>query len=189
MYKEDIGSNKAETLIDRINFNYGYDWRYIPEYYSDDHLSSNIVIIAVDNINTRLIVYDKFFHEDEYSYSTHEHDDLLYLIDTGNDLNSGQVTLSSKNIKQPKMSFKTVSKLPSPIEIFGNEAFKQAKKEEVNIPSCSAREAILKQDPMINRYVANVAVDYLWRLIHQHIIHHNASFISINEGIKHLKLK
>lgn len=95
----DVGLNKAQCLITRINNFFGNDWKAFPDIYPvilkdtrRDNLA-NITITCTDNIKSRLNLWNilKAVPISEYrSYDT-----PLYWMDFGNTQASGQVVMCS----------------------------------------------------------------------------------------------
>ena len=114
----DVGLNKAQCLITRINNFFGNDWKAFPDIYPvilkdtrRDNLA-NITITCTDNIKSRLNLWNilKAVPVSEYrSYDT-----PLYWMDFGNTQTSGQVVMGTipKKIKQPESGlYETVASL------------------------------------------------------------------------------
>ena len=100
----DLGLNKAQCLITRINRFFGNDWTAIPQYYPQkkDNLFANLFITCTDSKNSRIKLSKQlkaYRSNNSYrDYYTH-----LYWKDYGNDQKTGQVIVGTirKNIKQP----------------------------------------------------------------------------------------
>ena len=86
-------------------------------------------------------------------------DRLLYWLDLGNSASSGQFVLG-----QPKNSVnrKKKDRLPTVAELYP-EILKRDKKED-DEPSCSAAEALTRQEPFINHNLAYLALGMLTQL-------------------------
>ncbi len=159
---EDIGINKAVAAVSRINHFFGNDWEAYNKM-SDTSLAPNIIISCVDTIKARKEVkkrYEKRLYGGTKNYQGAN--GTYYWIDTGNNLDTGQVVL---NCADP--DFKDV------FELFPN----MVNQNETDVPSCSLVDAINKQDLMINTTVANYAGIMLWKLFREAGISYNATLI------------
>lgn len=176
-YPEDIGDYKAETLIKRINRNYGFSWKYYNKKVTKTYVpKTNIIVLCVDNIEARKIVY-------EYDYSQgyyHDSNRVFYFLDMGNDQHTAQVFLSTNDvITQPKVKdIDTVSFLQNPFEYFGEQTIFRALEQENNIPSCSSYQAIQSQDLFINKAVAMQGAKIIWNMFMNNYVRHQAYFIN-----------
>lgn len=153
----DMGLNKAQCLVTRINNFFGNDWKAVPDIFPAmlknacrDNMT-NITITCTDNIKSRLDLWNilKAVHIPDYrDYAT-----PLYWMDFGNTQTSGQVVLGTvpKKIKQPASQlYETVGSLKVITRLV-----KYARvKEEDSGPSCSLAEALEKQDLFINSTLA-----------------------------------
>lgn len=164
----DIGRNKAEVAVSRINRFYGLSWASIAEEYNTDFINrfwtvggsarANITVTCTDTIKSRkevrniLAMKAENLNEDEFK--------PLYWIDIGNLHKSGQVILSSAgNVSQPLTKMQPVKKLKDPFEMFPEL---EKMKDDPNIPSCSMAESLARQDLFINTLVADHAATLLW---------------------------
>lgn len=149
----DVGKFKAEVMINRINRFYGNDWIYSLERYTDmyDSIKSwDFIILAVDNVKTRLSVF-----KNPKIQST--------IIDIGNGANHGQVIMSKKHIMPDTEKLFHISTTP-----------------EDESPSCSAVESLSKQSLFINTFAAMYAAQMLSDLLIDRYVTYNQVFFSIN---------
>ncbi|WP_407542987.1 PRTRC system ThiF family protein (plasmid) [Deinococcus radiomollis] len=141
----EVGRNKAISLITRINLSVGCAWRAYPVRCVQDHVQEIRPDVLITCTDTRV---------SRQSLGTWAAQlRVPYWIDTGNSVHTGQVILSEPGVFGPH--------LPSPIETHG--AHLKDKTEDG--PSCSALEALSRQDLMINREVALQATRLIWRLL------------------------
>ena len=115
----DIGLNKAQCLVTRMNNFFGNDWKAVPDIYPAalkdarrDNLA-NIMITCTDNIKSRLDLWNILKAVPVSEYRSHE--TPLYWMDFGNMQNTGQVILGTvpKKIRQPASKlYETVESLP-----------------------------------------------------------------------------
>lgn len=114
----DIGLNKAQCLVTRINNFFGNDWAAIPDLYPvcpkdarRDNMA-NITITCTDNVKSRMDLWKVLKAVPESDYTNH--DTPIYWLDFGNSQSSGQVVMGTvpRKIKQPESHlYETVSSL------------------------------------------------------------------------------
>ena len=178
----DMGLNKAQCLVTRINNFFGNDWKAVPDIFPAmlknacrDNMA-NITVTCTDTIKSRLDLWKilKSVYIPEY------HDDItpLYWMDFGNTQTSGQVVLGTvpKKIKQPASQlYETVGSLKVITRLV-----KYARvKEEDSGPSCSLAEALEKQDLFINSTLAQLGCDILWKMFRKGMIEHHGVFLNL----------
>ena len=102
---------------------------------------------------------------------------VLYWVDLGNNASSGQFVLG-----QPKNSAnrKRKDRLPTVAELYP-EILKGYKKED-DQPSCSAAEALTRQEPFINQSLAYQALGMLTQLLRQGSISYQGGFSNLVTG-------
>ena len=169
----DIGRNKAECIISKVNTYYGFDWEAYPVKIKKDspYCLSNITIICVDNFDARKNIYKTNPMNGGYEFKA------KYIIDCGNSQFDGQVYLSTVLASdQPKSSFETVAVIKNPLQEYGKNIYKT---EDTNVPSCSLAEAINNQDLMINQFVADFAAKMIWDMVRFKYIDYSAMFINL----------
>ena len=178
----DLGLNKANCLITRINNFFGNDWKAVPAFYPSnmkdarqEHLA-NITITCTDNIKSRIDLWNVLKALPQYNYTNYQ--TPLYWLDFGNTQTSGQVVLGSvpKKIKQPASqlyqtvpSLKVITKLVKYARI----------KEEDSGPSCSLAEALEKQDLFINSTLAQLGCNILWKMFRHGMIEHHGLYLNL----------
>lgn len=175
----DLGLNKAQCLVTRINRFFGNDWEAVPDCYpqDDSDQSANFYISCTDNVQSRLRLgkllqkVDRNRHTD---YST-----PLYWMDFGNAQKTGQIILGTiKNIQQPKShKFTTVKKLPCVTEyVKGYDKIKDGDSG----PSCSLAEALDKQDLFVNSTLAHLGCSLLWKMFREGMIFHHGLYLNLD---------
>ena len=144
-YESDIGMNKAEALIHRINSAFGQSWAALPyAYNSSIHGKCQVVIGCVDSRKARAGIRSSF---NGFSQPA-------YYLDCGNSDRTGQVLLGCRH--------KGKFWLPMPWLLFP-DLFDRRRNDD-DTPSCSLAEALDRQDLFINQKVATMACDLLWQL-------------------------
>lgn len=179
----DIGLNKAQCLVTRINNFFGNDWKAVPDIYPAalkdarrDNLA-NITITCTDNIKSRLDLWNILKAVPVSEYRSHE--TPLYWMDFGNTQDTGQVILGTvpKKIKQP------ASKLYETVESLKviTRYVKYAKvKEKDSGPSCSLAEALEKQDLFINSTLAQLGCNILWKMFRNGMIEYHGLYLNLS---------
>tara|TARA_R110002072_G_scaffold298269_2_gene471976 strand:+ start:24542 stop:25327 length:786 start_codon:yes stop_codon:yes gene_type:complete len=163
----DIGYQKAEILITRLNSFGGVHWEYRNVLFEPNLITNfDIVITCVDSpvIRARIGQFD--FNHHYYSSKT-----FRLWLDCGNDSHSGNVILGN-------LGDKVENYIPNVYDLYpvlGNMP-------DDNEPSCSTEEALEKQDYGINRSVAREGANLLWQLIRHGSLSHHGSYINIQEG-------
>jgi PRTRC genetic system ThiF family protein len=167
----DLGQYKCVTMITRLNRFYGTDWQAIPERFNKHKWKgSNIVITCVDNVRTRKEIFGLFGAQSKEDYLNE-----YYWLDFGNAKDFGQFVLGSGAIEQPSSDHDTTRYLKSVIELFPD----MENNEDIDQPSCSTREALLKQDLFINPILVNSGMNLLWNLFTQFYIEHHGGFVNL----------
>ncbi len=174
----DIGLNKAEVMVTRINRMLGLRWECYPYRFepsllrskSEDFLQANILISAVDSLTARRTLKKIKWHR------TQDYQNPLYWLDIGNGKDFGQYVLSTlQSIPQPDDS-NGKSML---LDIFELHPEIETKEDDTNTPSCSLKEALLKQDLFINPMMAIQACHLLWRLLTEGKIDHQGAYVNM----------
>ena len=171
----DIGLNKAICLVTRTNQFFGLEWEAVPEMYSDDAPSANITISCVDNVKSRLVIYQ---HLKQVNHISDVYESPLYWLDFGNTQQTGQVILGTvKPIKQPKKAkYPTQATLPTLCDMFDLTQVD----EQNSGPSCSVTEALRKQDLFINSTLAQNGCALLWKLFREAKLEHHGVFLNLS---------
>lgn len=179
-YPSDLGNNKAEIFINRINRSYGFSWIAVPHRLKAFDMTDgkcNIFISCVDKGKTRVQFWEwmknYIIKSENHSNYGNSYDRLTYWLDLGNDKTSGQVILGSAFTIQPKSNFKTVNRIPNIVEMYPDLG--KNDKEDLG-PSCSTMEALNRQDLFINAMISDHALKLLWKLLHELVITYHGVF-------------
>jgi PRTRC genetic system ThiF family protein len=171
----DIGLNKATVLINRINLFWGTRWRAEPAYFDERTLdrvndtSLDLLIGCVDTRAARSIIARAL---------TKTRNRTAYWLDLGNNAASGQFVLGqplNAHNRRKAGRLRTVSELYP--EIIDAEA------GEDPLPSCSAVEALDRQEPFINQTLASSALAMLARLFRYGKLTHHGGFFNAQSGL------
>jgi PRTRC genetic system ThiF family protein len=170
----DIGLNKATVLINRINMFWGTQWKAFPMHLDKriqprgNESSPDIVIGCVDTRAARVAI--------ESAVKT-TFNMTMYWLDVGNNAASGQYVLgqplNARNHRKAER-LRTVSELyPEIVDV---------KAGEDPLPSCSAIEALDRQEPFINQTLAFSALAMLARLFRHGKLRHHGAFFNAATG-------
>lgn len=170
----DVGHSKASVLTSRINGYYGLDWDACPLTYPNDRYiptHTDILISCVDTAKARVAIANHI----EASNTP-----PIYWLDFGNTSHAGQVVLGTcQQVKQPASNYETTAVLPSILTLYPNLGEIE---EQDDTPSCSLREALLKQDLFTNSIMAHMGCNLLWTLLKNAFIEFNGFFANIWGG-------
>lgn len=181
----DLGLNKAECLVTRVNAFFGTNWEAEAVKFpmnlgkTKQENLANIFITCTDNITSRYELAG-FLRAvaPENANSRVNYETPLYWIDYGNGQKTGQVILGTipEKIEQPKSEkFETVETLPNITDMPGYNGLS----DEDSGPSCSYAEALAKQDLFINSTLAELGSTILWRMIRQGYIESHGLFLNL----------
>jgi PRTRC genetic system ThiF family protein len=166
--RTEIGFPKAIILAHRINLFWGLNWQGMQATIQQLKKGSDVdfVIGCVDTRNARRAI-DKWVLNSR----------VLYWLDLGNNASSGQFVLG-----QPKNSAnrKTRDRLPTVAELYP-EILKRDHKED-DEPSCSAAEALTRQEPFINQILAYQALATLNQLLRHGSLSYHGGFCNLLGG-------
>ena len=163
----DLGQNKAQCLVTRINNFFGNDWKAQADIYPAvlkdtrrDNLA-NITITCTDNIKSRIDLWNLLRALPQPTYCTYE--TPLYWMDFGNSQTKGQVIIGTVREKVLQPSSQEYIPMPK-MNVITEEVDYAKIKEKESGPSCSLAEALEKQDLFINSTLAHIGCDILWRM-------------------------
>ena len=171
----DIGQNKATVLINRINLFWGTRWKAEPVNFNERTLdrvndtSIDLLIACVDTRAARNLIERAL---------TKTRNRTAYWLDLGNNAASGQFVLGQPlNARNRRKAgrLRTVSELyPEIIDATAGED---------PLPSCSAVEALDRQEPFINQTLASSALAMLARLFRWGKLTHHGGFFNAQSGL------
>jgi PRTRC genetic system ThiF family protein len=170
----DIGQNKATVLINRINMFWGTKWSAEPSFFNERTLPRSydevpdLLIGCVDTRAARKVI------DEAVTRPMHA---TTYWLDIGNNAASGQYILgqppNSRN-RRAAARLRTVNELYPEIV--------DAAAGEDPLPSCSAIEALYRQEPFINQTLASSALAMLARLFRYGKLNHHGAFFNAETG-------
>ena len=175
--RAEIGLNKAVVLVNRLNLFWGLKWEAVPGYlcpgtfisrsYSGEDLRAHIVLGCVDTRAARAAIRDAVG-----KWST-----VSYWLDLGNNADSGQFILGEPLNERNRRS---KLRLRSAAELYPEIA--DSSLDNDGEPSCSAAEALERQEPFVNQVVAQHALGLLARLFRYGSITYHGGFLSLQNG-------
>lgn len=163
----DVGLNKATVLINRVNLFWGLRWQAHPHHFHKDSLKGgsanfHLIIGCVDTRAARKAIL---------SAVTNPNDSTAYWLDLGNNAASGQYVLGQPLNARNRRS---AARLRLVTELFPEIA--DAAAGEDLLPSCSAAEALERQEPFLNHVLATSALAMLARLFRYGRLTHHGAF-------------
>jgi PRTRC genetic system ThiF family protein len=170
----DIGQNKATVLVNRVNLFHNLQWTAMDEFFSETTALPNlsfgqsvdIVISCVDTRAARRAMHAAFTSQ------TGRWNQVRYWLDLGNSSSNGQFVLG-----QPRNAVNKASRerLRTVTELLPQIMNKDLGEDD--LPSCSAAEALDRQEPFVNNVLATSALSMLTRLLrHSQLSFHGAFF-------------
>ncbi|MBK8185667.1 MAG: PRTRC system ThiF family protein [Candidatus Competibacteraceae bacterium] len=163
----EIGQNKAETLIQRINLTLGLDWVAVPHRFALRRIADSacdLLITAVDRASVRA---DLGRRTQALSRAI---TNPIGWLDAGNDEHEAQVVLGHWRARTGAGWVPNVFQLYPELATF-NEAHRA--------PSCSAADSLARQALPINRIVADIALTLLWRLFREGRLDTHGAFVDL----------
>jgi PRTRC genetic system ThiF family protein len=164
--QSEIGLYKSVVLVNRLNLFWGLDWEGIPERLDPRRRLDgvDIVIGCVDTRKGRAAI----------AKCAEDWSEVDYWLDLGNNADSGQFVLGeplNRRNRRHRLRLRTVSELFPEII--------QPELEEPNLPSCSAIEALDRQEPFVNPTLASHALALLARLFRYGTISYHGAFVGL----------
>jgi PRTRC genetic system ThiF family protein len=181
--QSELGMYKAVARINNINRWYGTNWKAVPLAYSSENMgrisqpSANMFISCVDRVDARFDMAGTL--KTLYKAYTADRDKPFYWLDLGNGSSFGQAVLSTiGEIPQPASEkYIPVASLPAVTDEFGE--LLQSAESENDLPSCSAAEALKKQDLFINTALTQMSASLLWDLFRSGMTENRGLFLNL----------
>lgn len=165
----EIGHNKATILVTRMNLFWGLRWTAVPRYLdprSDAAKTYDVLISCVDSGEARNLVA---------RLCTAKEARVHYWLDLGNLNDRGQYLLGQPrngvNSDGPGRLQTAPERWPEIVTPGGVP----------NLPSCSAMEALTRQEPFVNQVLANHALSMLARLFSAGLEYHGG-LVNLSTG-------
>jgi len=169
----EVGRNKAEVLVTKLNMFFGTTWESIPEMYESTSKQANIIISCVDTVKSRLAIKENLEAKNRSSWNDIERN--YYWLDFGNTQNTGQVILGTPKNLSTKVQRGNVGKLPCVTDMFNLSEVNEKKSG----PSCSLAEALSKQDLFINSTLAQIGMALLWKMFTKGVLEYHGAFLNL----------
>ena len=160
----EVGLSKSVVLASRINLFWGLSWRAVPEHVGHGQRvqDADVVISCVDTRAARA----------EIEKVVTGVAGVSYWLDLGNGAEGGQFVLGQPlNRRNPRR----VSRLRTASELFPEIA--DTALPDNDAPSCSAAEALQRQEPFVNQTIASHALALLARLLRQSELRVHGAFV------------
>ena len=175
----DVGQNKATILVNRINMFHGLTWRSEEALFSGERrnvfssydTALDIVITCVDTRGARREIHEAF------NSKTGPWRQIRYWLDLGNNASNGQFVLGQA-LNDINRASRT--RLRTVTELF--PSIMDTTQGEETLPSCSAAEALERQEPFINNVLASSALAMLTRLLRYGTLDHHGAFYNAVTG-------
>ncbi len=174
--RSEIGLNKGIVLMSRINLFWGLNWKAIPRPLTSETLTPpyggpgesarrpDVVVGCVDTRTARAII----------SENTAGRSGVGYWLDVGNSASTGQFILGEPQNARNKRSrtrLRTVAELYSEVADPALDVDTE--------PSCSAVEALDRQESFVNTVLAQHTLALLARLFRYGEVRHHGAFVDI----------
>ena len=166
----EIGHSKAVVLISRVNLFWGLSWHAVPEHFCSQTGMDRVDILigCVDSRAARRVIAEKV---------TGQRSSVSYWLDLGNHSTGGQFVLGQPwNWRNKRSS----TRLRTVAELFP-ELVEPSLDDDAQ-PSCSAVEALERQEPFVNPAIASHALALLARLFRHGSITYHGAFVNVAGG-------
>lgn len=163
----EIGLSKATVLVSRINLFWGLQWKAIPENVSNSHRvgEADLVISCVDTRSAR----------GEIQNLVGGDAGVTYWLDLGNGSDGGQFVLGQP---QNRRNTRRAARIRTAVELFPEIV--DSTRGDDDAPSCSALEALDRQEAFLNQTLASHALALLAHLFRYGQLTAHGAFVSIN---------
>jgi len=168
----DIGSNKAMCLVGRINMFWGFAWKAIPQAFGEGTATVPECDLLISCVDTR-----KARHQIAESFKKFWAP--AYHLDLGNNASSGQYVLGQPRDRTASARAQE-TRLPTVFDLYPEIG--DITIGESSLPSCSAVEALDRQEPYINQTLAVTSLAMLARLLRYGQISYHGGFYNAETG-------
>lgn len=171
-FSADVGQNKAQVLVNRINMCYGFEFQAKSQKLGakSDLYQPDIIIGCVDTRESRRAIANAKTKEG------------AYWLDLGNGAFDGQVILGQMKEKHLRVVTGTQAlRLPCVTDLYPEMLNAKDDPKDAG-PSCSRAEALRKQSAFVNKTAALHGVSMLASLFRDGYIDHHAVFFNVSTG-------
>ncbi len=165
----ECGNYKAIVLVNRLNLFWNLGWEALSEHLSGREPLDRIdvVIGCVDTRASRAVIHAR----------TSARSTVTYVLDIGNTADSGQFILGEP---LNEVNRRSRTRLRTVFELYPESI--DSTLDDDALPSCSAAEAIEKQEPFVNQVLAQHALALLARLFRYGSIAYHGGFLNLRDG-------
>jgi PRTRC genetic system ThiF family protein len=177
--RTDIGTNKAVTLVNRVNCFWGTDWQAAPTAFDakTDLRGVDLVIGCVDTKAARKLIHQAVTGKNGI--------EVRYWLDLGNSASHGQFVLgqpaNTNGFPSQREKSKREDRLRTAAELY--PVIIDTTTPEDDLPSCSAVESLERQMPFINQNLAMQALAMLTELFRTGQISYHGAFYNAKTGV------
>jgi PRTRC genetic system ThiF family protein len=166
--ESEIGLYKSTVLATRVNLFWGLGWKAMTAFMDEswEH-ETDILIGCVDSRAARNAMT-----------RTQTFWNCFYWLDLGNNADSGQFVLGQPDNSRSKS---VELRLPTAAELFPELVDPKLDRKDT-LPSCSAQEALERQEPFVNQTLAYQALAMLARLFRHGRLSYHGGFINLQTG-------
>lgn len=166
----EIGLAKAVVMVSRLNLFWGLNWTASAEFLSEQSKIGDfdVVMGCVDTRAARMMI-------DKQVQGWRSR--VGYWLDLGNSADSGQFVLGQPLNGRNRRS---IDRLRTAPEIFPE--LSDVSLDATAGPSCSAAEALDRQEPFVNQTLAQHALALLTRLFRYGCIDHHGAFVNVAQN-------
>ena len=166
----EIGLAKAVVMVSRLNLFWGLNWTAVAEHLTSqtDVTNFDIVIGCVDTRAARQLIQDRL-----QGWRSR----IAYWLDLGNSSDSGQFVLGQPLNSRNRRSAYRLRTAPELFPEIVNPSL-----DDDGIPSCSALEALERQEPFVNQVLAYHALALLTQLFRYGRLEHLGAFVNVREN-------
>jgi PRTRC genetic system ThiF family protein len=166
--RTEIGLSKAVVLAHRTNMFWGLDWQGMQARVEQVKSGTQVDILigCVDTRKARRSI-NRWVQRSR----------VLYWLDLGNTASSGQFVLGQPNNSANR---KKKDRMPTVAELYPEIVSSRRKDDDQ--PSCSAAEALTRQEPFINQNLAYQALAMLAQLLRRSSLAYQGGFCNLATG-------
>jgi PRTRC genetic system ThiF family protein len=166
--ESEIGLYKSTVLATRINLFWGLGWKGVTAFMDESWgQETDILIGCVDSRAARNAMT-----------RTQTFWNCCYWLDLGNNADSGQFVLGQPENSRNKS---VALRLPTAAELFPELVDSQLDRKD-DLPSCSALEALERQEPFVNQTLAYQTLAMLARLFRYGRLSYQGAFVNLQTG-------
>jgi PRTRC genetic system ThiF family protein len=166
--ESEIGSYKSTVLVNRLNLFWKLKWRASTLHVTKQTTGEmDIIVSCVDTRAARRELVSSGIFQN-----------CVYWLDIGNIADGGQFVLGQPENRRNK---NTPDRLPTVADLYP-EIVTPLLDGTNDLPSCSALEALERQEPYVNQVLAYHALALLARLFRHHELSYHGGFVSLATG-------